>query len=72
MAAIFLERAGFFNLLHKVTLKRVSTKCITIARPFPVKYCKSTNFGVLLLANTYVLGIIDGTYVGMCEDTGTI
>ena len=24
------------------------------------------------LANTYVLGIIDGTYVGMCEDTGTI
>ena len=25
-----------------------------------------------LLANTYVLGIIDGTYVGMCEDTGTI
>ena len=38
MAAIFLEKAGFFNLLHKVTLKRVSTKCITIARPFPVKY----------------------------------
>ena len=26
----------------------------------------------LLVANTYVLGIIDGTYVGMCEDTGTI
>ena len=26
----------------------------------------------VLLANTYVLGIIDGTYVGMCEDTGTI
>ena len=26
----------------------------------------------LFLANTYVLGIIDGTYVGMCEDTGTI
>ena len=26
----------------------------------------------ILLANTYVLGIIDGTYVGMCEDTGTI
>ena len=25
-----------------------------------------------ILANTYVLGIIDGTYVGMCEDTGTI
>ena len=25
-----------------------------------------------LIANTYVLGIIDGTYVGMCEDTGTI
>ena len=24
------------------------------------------------IANTYVLGIIDGTYVGMCEDTGTI
>ena len=24
------------------------------------------------VANTYVLGIIDGTYVGMCEDTGTI
>ena len=24
------------------------------------------------LANTYVLGIIDGTYVGMCEHTGTI
>ena len=23
------------------------------------------------IANTYVLGIIDGTYVGMCEDTGT-
>ena len=28
--------------------------------------------GVSELANTYVLGIIDGTYVGMCEDTGTI
>ena len=25
-----------------------------------------------ILANTYVLGIIDGTYVGMWEDTGTI
>ena len=24
------------------------------------------------IANTYVLGIIDGTCVGMCEDTGTI
>ena len=24
------------------------------------------------IANTYVLGIIDGTYVGMCEDTGTV
>ena len=24
------------------------------------------------IANTHVLGIIDGTYVGMCEDTGTI
>ena len=29
-------------------------------------------FHCKLLANTYVLGIIDGTYVGMCEDTGTI
>ena len=24
------------------------------------------------IANTYVLGIIESTYVGMCEDTGTI
>ena len=27
---------------------------------------------IILVANTYVLEIIDGTYVGMCEDTGTI
>ena len=27
---------------------------------------------VSCLANTDVLGIIEGTYVGMCEDTGTI
>ena len=33
--------------------------------PFPI-ICN------IFLANTYVLGIIDGTYVGMCEDTGTI
>ena len=34
----FWKGLDFFNLLHKVALKRVSTKCITIARPFPVKY----------------------------------
>ena len=31
-------KADFFNLLHKVTYKRVPTKFRTIIRPFSVKY----------------------------------
>ena len=34
--------------------------------------CWGGGRGHRLCVRDYVLGIIDGTYVGMCEDTGTI
>ena len=48
--------------------------CYTVSEQLcVVEICCSVCWGGGI-ANTksYVLGIIEGTYVGMCEDTGTI